>query len=115
MTPFQKFRTALATTALFTVIQTVVEVCTIAVLYGGLVLQPRSFFNFRIWDAFAKLYAGIEEFLGLPDLLNRFVGPGVWAKTEIGGALLAVDALPALIRELRALGYRFVTLDVALA
>jgi arylsulfatase A-like enzyme len=97
MRPAQTIRTALATTALFGVVQIFIETCAIAALHGSLLLQPRTFFNFRIYDAFAKLYAGIEGFLGLPTWMNAFTGPGVWAKTAIGGPLLAVDALPALI------------------
>jgi len=97
MQPVQKVRIALATTALFAVVQIVVETLTVALLYGGLVLQPRTFFNLRIYDAFAKFYAAIEATLGLPDFLNRFIGPGVWAKTAIGGSLVAVDLAPALI------------------
>jgi len=97
MQPVQKVRIALATTALFAVVQIAVETLTVALLYGGLVLQPRSFFNLRIYDAFAKFYAAIEATLGLPDFLNRFIGPGVWAKTVIGGSLVAVDLAPALI------------------
>ena len=97
MQPVHKIRIALATTALFSIVQIAVETLTIAVLYGSLVLQPRTFFNLRIYDAFAKLYANIESTLGLPDFLDRFIGPGVWAKTGIGSSLIAVDLAPALI------------------
>lgn len=78
------------------VVQAVVETFVVAVLYADQLLAPAAFFPLQIWDAFAKLYFIEAGWLGLPEILRDFAGPGFTAKLVIGPELIVIGLLGGL-------------------
>ena len=78
------------------VVQALVETFVVATLYAGQVLAPASFFPMQLWDAFAKIYFIEARWLGLPEVLGDFVGPGFMAKLAIGPELIVVGLAAGL-------------------
>ncbi|RMD81125.1 MAG: hypothetical protein D6815_12545 [Candidatus Dadabacteria bacterium] len=77
--------------------QVLVETVALAWLYRGLLLPPREFFPQQCYDAFVKVYGWLAPLLGLPHLLDSFVGRGLLPKLAIGAPLLAMAVPVALL------------------
>ena len=78
-------------------VQSLIEVVTIAGLHAGYLLAPRTFFNTRMYDAFAKLYASAAEVGGFAATGQGFLGLGFAAKLAIAPELIAINLCVGLI------------------
>ena len=98
--------------SLLACVQVVIETALAAWRYGAVILPPREFFDTQRYDAFSKLYAYAAPLLGLPHLLDRFVGQGATSKLSLAPELLlmalptalVVALLPGLFSTLRTRG-----------
>jgi len=76
--------------------QCVLETLTVATLYSDLLLTPSTFFNTRMYDAYAKTYAWLAAPFGMPPIHNVFLGQGFVQKLAITPELLAVNLAVAV-------------------
>ena len=90
MSARQILSSCLVATCTLGFIQAIVETFALAGLYSGQLLAPATFFPMQTWDAFAKLYFIEAGWLGLPEILGQFAGPGFTAKLVIGPELILI-------------------------
>jgi len=92
MTRFvSNLRTGIVVAVAVGLAQALVETALVSYLYADYILTPSTFFNLRMYDAYAKLYSWVAESFVLPPIDERFYGLGAFAKIPILPPLLAVN------------------------
>lgn len=71
--------------------QAIIETLLIAVVYRPYLLQPLTFFNNRMYDAFTKLFVRTELPSPALSTLDTFIGQGFTPKLAIAADLLLVN------------------------
>jgi arylsulfatase A-like enzyme len=79
------------------VVQVLLETLAIAFLYSDFILAPRTFFNVKLYDAFAKLHAAAAEAAGLTVSSHGFIAVGLSSKLALLPELLAINLFVALL------------------
>lgn len=107
--------------------QALIETLLIALLYRPYLLQPLTFFNNRMYDAFTKLFLRTELSAPALSTLDTFIAQGLLPKLAIAADLLLVNFLvgavlgvlaailaPLVSRRARAAAPSFVTTTLGL-
>lgn len=107
--------------------QAIIETLLVAFVYRPYLLQPVSFFNMRMYDAFTKLFMRLDLPSPALSTLDSFIGQGFAPKLTIAADLLLVNFIvgavlgvavavlaSAISSRARADGRRFVSTTLAL-